>query len=237
MHDLREFDDVVARIRSGLSAVHYRRPSPVRPARSRRALSLAGALSVVAGVAAFVILGPSGGSTPAWADQPRKLTAEQTERITRACTLGDPDLAASMPPPAVIDWRGIRVVAFFADEHRMVECVLDPVAGDNFEFAGGVGGEYAPSDLRVVNTDPHISYSAQGIESSYQVGYRFAVLVGRVGPEVQRVTVDVPGRGDAEASLNDGWVSIWWPGEVDGATLHAFDARGRELASEPLSLD
>ena len=96
---------------------------------------------------------------------------------------------------------------------------------------------FAPSDLRVVNDDPHIRYAVNGVESSY-MSDRYMVLAGRVGPEVDRVTIDVPGRDEAEASMNHGWISIWWPGTIDDdARLTAYDAQGRRLAQVPVTYE
>jgi hypothetical protein len=184
--------------------------------------------------------GAVGRVVAAWADHPATLTAEQKGRIARLCA----DLRAvpgeetpRLPSTAVIDWRGAKVIAFFVDEERAVECVLDAVAGDDFEAAGGVGMEHAHSDLRVVNDDPHIRYAVNGVESSY-TSDKYMVLVGRVGPEVDRVTIDVPGRDEAEASMNRGWISIWWPGTIDdGARLMAYDTQGRRLAQVPVTYE
>lgn len=240
MSDLNQFDDVIHQVRSGLSAVAYHRPSPAVRVRARRLRSLAGAATVAAAVTTLVVLEPWGGSSAAWADHPAKLTAEQKDRITRTCA----DIGAvpgeetpPLPSTAVIDWRGAKVIAFFVDEERAVECILDAVAGDNFEAADGVGTEYAPSDLRVVNDEPHIRYAVNGVESSY-TSDKYMVLAGRVGPEVDQVTIDVPGRDEAEASMNRGWISIWWPGTIDdGARLIAYDARGRRLAQVPVTYE
>jgi hypothetical protein len=242
MHDLSQFDDVIDQVRSGLSAVTYQRPSPAVRARARRLRSLAGAATVAAAVTALVVLEPWGMSSAAWADHPAELTAEQEARITRVCTdLGHRPGEASPPLPstAVIDWRGSKVIAFFADDDRMVECVLDAVRGDDFEDprGGAVSGDHAPSDLRVVHDDPRISYVLSGVESSVRVGDRFMMLVGRVSPEVDRVAVDIPGRGEAAASMNSGWISIWWPGTHEGTTLVAYDAQGQMLARVPVTYE
>lgn len=245
MHDLREFDDIVDEIRSGMSAVHYRRPTPTVPSTMARARPLAAAFAVVALAVTLIVVEPWGPPSAAWAAKPTKPTADIENRVTAACekmvnNSGEPK---SLPPASAIDLRGTFAIATFVAEDRIQACALDtaklPESGDIDLEAVGVVGAAIYDGIEMWRGSP-VGFGVVGIPSAAANGEDITLVLGRRKPHVDRVTMTIPGLGEAEASVHGEWFVVWWPGseqEARRVTVRSFDAQGWLLREEPLGLD
>lgn len=213
----------------------------VAPGLGRYARPVVAALAVVAVAAALLVVGPSGGSSVAWASKPTELTADMENRIRNACeqllNMGE-RTPRQLPPTDVIDLRGTYAIAWFAgpdDVNSLVECSLDtaqlPASGPvDLEAARATGGPSNPMGAADVDDEMPVNFELSS-------GENFTSVVGVRSPEIDRMTVDIPGLGEAEASLSGIRFVVWWPGSYEGVMLRAYDAQGRLLHEEPVWSD
>jgi hypothetical protein len=245
MHDLREFDDIVDEIRSGMSAVHYRLPTPTLPGPVTRTGPLVAAVAVVALVATLVVMEPWGPSSSAWATKPSEPTADVEDRITAACekmvnNSGEPPI--SLPAPMIIDLRGTFAIAAFTFEEHIQACALDtaklPESGDIDLEAVGLSGAAIYEGIEMWRGSP-IGFGVFGTPSpSPEWGSQdITYVLGKRSPNVDRVTVVIPGLGEAEASIDGKWFIVSWPGSDQGVVVRSFDAQGGLLWEEPVGFE
>jgi hypothetical protein len=216
MNDLIEFEDVIAELRDGLHDVRFDREPPTRRSNVRR---MAWVPAVAAGlVVAFVALSPGLGDGIAWAAVARSTTPDEQAWITEDCaeslatTPGNwPDV---LPQLMTSEVRGNTATLNFAGNGWFVTCVVAGLtANDGYEPGLSVvtmGYDHELSDgnddlrFNVLGLAPDPIDGPEGIEAS-------TFITGTVSDDVAAVLIEVPGLGEVEATVANGWFTAWWP--------------------------
>jgi len=216
MNDLIEFQDVIAELRDGLDDVRFDHRPPTRRSNVRR---MAWVPAVAAGlVVAFVALTPGLGDGIAWAAVARPTTPDEQAWITEDCaeslatTPGNwPD---ALPPLMTSEVRGNTATLNFAGDGWYVTCVVAELSGsDGYEprlrvVTVGYDNELTDgnADLRfnILGLAPDPVDGPEGIEAS-------TFVTGTVSDDVAAVLIEVPGLGEVEATVANGWFTAWWP--------------------------
>jgi len=69
-------------------------------------------------------------------------------------------------------------------------------------------------------------------EVEFRDGTGFAAVFGRVGPDVQALTLRTVTMGDVAATVDDGWFVAWWPGLWGGPKTYWGPFDEREIIDE-----
>ncbi len=218
----------------------------VLPARStgrRRSHAwLAGAAAAVLALTLTLTLAP-GGTSVAWAAEPRTPTAADVEAVATACraplarglgdlessggsTTGDgapapapgegPTVPESLPPLAVLDIRGDGALAIYQDPTWQVTCLLAREGGAWVDQGISVGPGPSTSTPGAVF----------GSRTTWIGGDSVAYLGGSVPPGTTKVTFDLSDGTTVQASLLGTTFAAWFPGErnyVPGSLI-TYDA-------------
>lgn len=212
------FQDIV-------SATREPRASLARERAVGRLPAMRGRLAAAAVLAAVVLIGGlpllQGDGTPtAWAAVPERVAADHEAMAREACA---PDADAhgihTLPALTVLDLRGGRAHATFADEALVVGCLVETASGG---WTGTV--------LQVASRTPLDGPLRPDSVMTLDAGGTISHVAGDVAGSVDSVVVDLPELGRARASISSGRFSIWWPGDVRGVTVTALAADGTPLA-------
>lgn len=179
----------------------------LRPRRLARWLVPAAAASVLAVGALVWPWNPSLNAAFAdWTDTPSSVEPGLLAKATEGCrafmgTWEVPD--AGHARVGLAEQRGSHVfVALRADDGSTAECLVEAENGQVRGGTGGGPGPLAPLGPRDVEMD------GPGMQSG--PGYAFAFLRGRVGAEVEAVTLHADGRA-IHATVANGEFVAWWP--------------------------
>lgn len=218
------------------------------PPRRRRARWLAGAAAAAAAVlvAGAVLVGP-GGSSSAWAAEPRTPTAEDIAAVGAACSaplgrgLGElegsgsasvgggeapaptpPDLPPTTLPPLVsLDVRGDVAFAVYQDRLWTVSCVLKRDGGSWRDQGLQVGPGSATATPGIV----------AGGSTQLADGEQITTVSGAVPAGTVRVTFRLDDGTVVTASVVGSTWAAWFPGgsRLDPGSITAYDSAGAEL--------
>jgi hypothetical protein len=156
-----------------------------------------------------------------WRRTPAHATPDMTAAAESACR---DDAAVRDLPLIVVDARGEgEVTLVFAGATQAAVC-----------HAALTRGRAATADARGIQADtaaPPASkklgaHDLEIVDST--VGAR-SVLVGRVGPDVARVSAQFDDATWSNASMAGGWYAMWWPGRDPALTVAAVDGRSEAV--------
>jgi len=162
---------------------------------------------------------------------PQLLVDAQTECLAMNAAI---PAKAAMPANAalvVADARGggVLQLAFVAANGDGFECLNMPIlpTGDvarsgtmTGRGGGGPIGPSAPFGMEALGGGSTTGGGNQPID---------ATVVGRVGPGIAQVQIEVAGQPRIIATIWNGWFAAWWPGSPR-ATAVGYDAAGKEVA-------
>ncbi len=221
MNDLSQHNETISNLRSALEDVHYERPTPVLPDRSTALVrtALVTLAIVTGGIWLF-----STGAEPVWADAGRAPTAAETVAITDQCKIpisGTPVLQ----PLMAAEIRGRTGSFVYADDASYVVCIAQDFATDGEKVSIDVVSTSSSTDMADGNNFLQFDLLTVGDES----GGANTWIVGRIQPKVDRVVIKTPTFGEFEATVGDGWFTVWWP-TTESFEIIATDEKGDELA-------
>lgn len=167
-------------------------------------------------------------SLGAWRSGPVYLVPAVQEAVVSACRagpvsgFGGGDGPGDLPV-AVVDARGVgRVTVVFADDTRWSACLATIDADGNVVVtAAGQPGDPAVGPVG----DDEITIAAMDVLDDLEAGQR-SVLIGRVGKNAFGTVSGFDDETYVDGSFANGWYTMWWPGNVEAASISAID-RGR----------
>jgi hypothetical protein len=160
----------------------------------------------------------------AWRPAPYPIGARRdvVEPAVAACRASAPDLADA--DPALMDVRGEgRVVLLFADDATTVACLATV-------------DDRAPAITELL-TPPDAPLADAGIDvqvyrsAETEDGGVLTWAVGRVGRAGMTVSASFDDESYVDATKAAGWWAMWWPTEVDAATINALDRQSISIAA------
>ncbi|SDS05183.1 hypothetical protein SAMN04489860_0682 [Paraoerskovia marina] len=175
-------------------------PRPV-PRRRPAAVAAAGAAAVALVFVGVAVLGPSGTVAYAtWEATPSAATASALATAETQCA----PAAAEGGTERVLEQRGSYVLAVYADDGRIAQCLTGsdvPTAGTS--TTGALPAPAGPDDVEVYDAGAQAWGAGDGEVVS---------VVGAVGDAVTEVSVENEAGLVVEATVQDGWFTAWWPG-------------------------
>jgi hypothetical protein len=215
-------------LRSILDSNRTARASVAPPRRPVRPVVIAGAAASVVMVAVGgVVLSQTLGSAPAyasWTAEPRVLTPEETADRAAGCPTAAQEITDGADGPSVTDVpvaavlaeaRGDYTYVVLAGDHAYADCFVtathdgspNDVVSSSAVVPGPVTGP-APAgrDVRVLQAGT-ASWSEGGTGEGAVTS-----AFGRAGADVAGVTAVLRSGERVEASVGDGWWSLWAPG-------------------------
>ncbi len=167
-------------------------------------------------------------SLGAWRSGPVYLVPAVQEAVVAACRtapvggFGGGDGPGDLPV-AVVDARGVgRVTVVFADDTRWSACLATIDADGNVVVtAAGQPGDPAVGPVG----DDEITMAAMEVLDDLEAGQR-SVLIGRVGKNAFGTVSGFDDETYVDGPFANGWYTMWWPGNVEAASISAID-RGR----------
>jgi hypothetical protein len=192
--------------------------------RARRAPLLGGVAAVVA---ATLVLGLPGGSTPsafaAWTSSPRVLTPGDIAAIAASCQSGSQPL----PPVAISDARGDFAFTLFTDGTRAVSC--GRYHHDGFWREGGSSSLEVTQRQQVLDGAAPVTLEQAGDLTIHDD--HAASVWGWASSRATRIVVIADGH-TTRATVHDGVFAAWWPHagtNSTGGRLTAYDRAGTPL--------
>jgi hypothetical protein len=172
--------------------------------------------------------------TGPWRAVPLAIEPGVAAELDQACRR-DPDF-----PPAValvaIDARGDgRLIAQYAGPNETADCAFGRISLGgtvSAQLSGTGAGMAAPSpgELSIASYTGGTPLPGRPLEPG-----AWGWVSGRAGQGIARVGIEILGRVDITASLQNGWFIAWWPAAIgDSVTLTGFDASGAELVRQPI---
>jgi len=208
-------DAMLARIRqeryeAGQADVTHLLP-PARSRPARRLAMGAAALVLVTVVALALTLTQRGPQAYAsWAAEPTLVPTSQAAELCPTVEPGPPDVPIE---PVLAEQRGSYTFVVLTGEGVFSECLVSTAGEDLFVMAQGTTpGDPAAFDLGeapVLVLDPGVSWGSEGGEGP------ITTVVGLAADDITAITVSTTDGVRAEASLEGGWWSVWFPGEVE----------------------
>ncbi len=200
--------------------------------RSRPAQRLAmgaAALAVVVAVALVLTLVQPGPQAYATWDATPTLVPPTSETVA---TCPDTDPAAPDVPiePVLADQRGAYTFAVLTGDDVVVECLVSVAGEDVYAVAQGVSsGEpdaFELGEAPVLVVDPGGTWGGEAGEGP------ITTVVGIADDDVTAIEISTENGLTAQAAVDDGWWSVWFPGEVDiAADLVVTTPEGRSTLS------
>jgi hypothetical protein len=232
----READDLMARLRQAFSDVECDVPL-TRPSRRSSTLAAvaAAAIIVVAGIVVASVV--NSGSTPAWAAEPRTVSAATQAAAIRQCA-GEAGAKSGVSFVA-FDARGLSTLAVFEGK---------PTAGSPMNSDGTVA--WMSYVCLVVPGDDGLPKEESFFYEQHGERVMTAIHVGQSDPKVRkdvmdwaawgplvpgavRVELRVDGQAPVVASMNHGHYALWWWTPLHAAPQHGsivqLDANGSAL--------
>lgn len=172
--------------------------------------------------------------TGPWRAVPLVIDPALTDALDQSCRR-DPEF-----PPGValvaIDARGDgRLIAQYAGGNESADCAYGRIS-EGGTVSGGLSGNrtgvapVSPGQLSMVNFVGGTPREGQPLASG-----AWGWVSGRAGQGIAKVVIEISGRVDVTASLQNGWFVAWWPAAIgDSVALSAFDASGAELFRRPI---
>ncbi|NCT90349.1 hypothetical protein GXB85_05195 [Cellulomonas sp. APG4] len=205
-------------------------PDRRRPAVRWVAIPAAAAALAAVG---WALPGQLGGAHPAyasWSASPGTLAAADRAVADAACR---DQLRMPSPEPVVAERRGAWVALLYTGGDLVGACLahVPPGAGDaGYVTSGAASGSDVAYDDGV---DGHVEgafFQFGGPTEAGQEVPTVSFTEGRVGPEVDGLTLETPGGTEVEATITDGRYVAWWPGP---AFPEVFDDEGGEGGPTP----
>jgi hypothetical protein len=174
---------------------------------------------------------------PAWAESGSALTADETETLTESCEeaaqLTEVDGARGDSPALMAaESRGRTASLVFAGVDHFVTCVAQDYQSGSEEGRVAVIARGEVADLQpasgpirsavVTISDPP---SFLGDEERQSAN---TFIVGKVGPNVDRVLIETAALGQFEATVDGDWFTAWWP-TTESFEIVALDGNGTEV--------
>ncbi|WP_286961316.1 MULTISPECIES: hypothetical protein [Arsenicicoccus] len=204
-----------------LAAPRRTQMGPTRRTRRRRAVLLAvGAAAAASLTFVAPALRGSDSATAGWSPTPDATNAVRDSESAQQCHFWVSQNGSDRIPSTVVltERRGDWVLALLTTSKGPVTCLHDQRW--HREASGGLAGPMAlpapPSSTGIVLTRAGASARDDGDPIVREVA-------GRVLPDVTRVVVHTAARGDVTATVVDGWVVAWWPGEPMGSDVKDAD--------------
>lgn len=199
------------------------RRSSAADARTRRPRARTARLAAV-GIAATTILavplfGNGQQAYAGWTAYPAGLSLAEDSLVTRQCQRWA-DLSGTQAPmtPVLSERRGENALTLLSGlDGKLFTCTQHLVPGE----AKGGSSETTLAE----EPSPDGLVSARGWAFSNDMGDPVVrVVVGRVGENVEDVTVHTREQGDVVATVRKGYFAAWWPGEpLEPASLHPME--------------
>ena len=164
-----------------------------------------------------------------WQAQPIAIPAALLPRVDAACR------AAMQPFPTVplvaLDARGDGLIqALFSGPNGEAFCQDMKVTREGKVEA--LGGGFTSRGQPAPGPAPFALENAGGMGSGGGPNGGRVVALGRAGPGITAVVIDVPGQGRLSASLTNGWYIAAFPGNWPrGTKVIGLDATGDEVAT------
>ncbi|MGL5853506.1 MAG: hypothetical protein ACRCZD_22205 [Phycicoccus sp.] len=203
--------------------------------RIRRAVALGGvAAAATTGIVAVQLVGGGESAYAGWTATPKTPTAEQQAAAAAKCRQKNVESAeagaryraaseeaagsSEIPLPDVLTWINRSQVAL-AEQRGPWSLVV--LSGTGFEALCLDGGPDADEDSKAGGAriysgeaeplDPRrIEFAGGGI-SDGPGGENIVHEYGRVGSDVERITIRTTNRGDVVATVANGYFAAWWP--------------------------
>lgn len=234
------FDDTISSLKEQFEQVTYDRPVEeiyvaARTRRRRRQLSLtaATALAVVMLVVVWAPFGAEQSAIAGWTPQPEAADAATLADAGPSCLLmlNSQPARPGMDAPDHFDtlgWsdmRGNGLLLIYPSDTALGVCTFID-RGNGFGGDGGAGviAEVEPT------TGGNLSVHGIGVYNAEGTGVTY--VLGRLTPDVDRISVTAPGW-TADASHYDGNWLAWWPAVTDAAEIRvaAYGEDGALLES------
>lgn len=214
--------DADAVIRRALATAPDARPARARhhtPCTRRWTWATAGLVAAsAAAVATWVGANSAEPAYAGWTHTPMAADAVRDHATAQQCRTWTEDtgpihLAAT---PVLTDRRGDWALALLTTREGPVACMQD--LRPAHEASGGLSG---PIHLPTAVPRAGIVLDMAG-GTSRDDGPIVRTVVGRAATDIRTVTLHTDAQGDVQATLVDGWLVAWWPGEqasqsIDGA--------------------
>ncbi|NNU27278.1 hypothetical protein [Isoptericola sediminis] len=223
-------DPALARVLATDRTVPDRYLAPAR--RSRAGVATGVFAGAVAAVAAGVVVSTTLGGPEAyasWTPTPQVVDPAAAGQDAEACPTAahaiDEDAAGEGAPiteipldPVLAEVRGDYTYVLLAGDGALAECFVTTTDGDPQVYTSeSVGAEQvpepAPSGLVVAESGTASWSDGPSGEGAVTAAF------GRVGDEVEAVTVATADGEQVAASVDDGWFALWAPGEESFSAL------------------
>lgn len=187
----------------------------------RRALIAAAVIATTAAGSLLLTSGPAASRAYAtWSPTPTPVTGAAADAAANQCRTflhvgGD-------LPLIVTERRGIYSYTVLAGVDTIQSCLLSPAKGGQLVGSGGGGGGYDHPLTRPKGSGVVVWSGA--IDGAADRDSHFSAI-GRSGPEVTGIDVQMPDGTDVKATITDGWWAFWAPGtdQPRQITVHRAD--------------
>jgi hypothetical protein len=209
-------DAMLARISAEVDAtdddVSHLVPRRASGAARRVAMGAAALTALVVGV---VVL-QQAGQQDAYATWTATPTLVEPDELAGRCPTSElgPDMSTQIPlDPVLADQRGSYTFVVLAGDGVFSECLVSTATEEPFVIAQGTvppaGSELDPGAAPILVLDPGDTWGAEGGEGV------ITTVVGVAMDDVTAVTITAEDGTTARAAVENGWWSVWFPGEVD----------------------
>lgn len=205
----RDVDQVLRQVYAQALASGSSRP---RRASRRRLMTALGVAAAVAATVTAPVLSRSEPAFATWTHHPQSAFAVRDRAAAEQCHRwvsedASPAVASTV---RLTERRGDWVLTLLTTASGPVTCLSD--VDPDGEPSGGLAGP-----LRLPAAVPAsgvVLTSGGGTARDGQPVVR--QVVGKVAPDIAAVTLHTAAQGDVDATVLDGWVIAWWPGEPEG---------------------
>lgn len=236
MSDLTEYEETIEVLRASLGDVRYERPVPELPSRSTVLVRFG--VAAVTMVVAGTVWSATQTSEPAWAESGSALTTDETESLTEVCEeaaqLTEVEGArGDRPALMAAESRGRTASLVFAGADHFVTCVAQDYQSGSEEGRVAVIARGEVADLQPASGPIRSSVLTISDPSRFpgdeEPPSANTFIVGKHGPNVDRVLIETSALGQFEATVDGDWFTAWWP-TTESFEIAALDANGTEVA-------
>lgn len=203
---------ITARVEAADDDVSHLVPRRASGAARRVAMGAAALVTLVVGVIVF----QQAGQPEAYASWTATPTLVEPDGRAAQCppTEPGPDMTTQIPlEPVLADQRGSYTFVVLAGDGAFSECLVSTAAEQPFVIAQGTlvpdRGTLDPGVAPALVVDPGSVWGAEGGEGV------ITTVVGVAMEDVTAITITADDGTTARAAVENGWWSVWFPGEVE----------------------
>lgn len=185
---------------------------PPRRSRPARRLAMgAAALAVISAVALVLTLTQTGPAAYAsWVAEPTLVPLAEAAELCPDTETGPPPVSIE---PVLAERRGSYTYVVLTGTGVVVECLVS-TAGDELSVVAQGAAPPDPADLEL-GSAPVLVLNPGGVWPIEGGEGPITTVVGLAADDVTEIRITTAGGQMAEAAVEDGWWTVWFPGEVE----------------------